>query len=134
MSADWYAKIDARIEQQECASIRLKELAAKIGEECHSIWEYGDGNGGYVISIIEEEIYKHIDRPEKLTSASRKPISKAIKTMVLERDSYRCVTCGEYHRLVIDHIHPVAKGGSDHPDNLQTLCWPCNSLKKDKVA
>ena len=30
-----------------------------------------------------------------------------------------------------DHIQPKAKGGSDHIDNLQTMCTKCNGKKAD---
>jgi len=32
-----------------------------------------------------------------------------------------------------DHILPRAKGGPDHDDNFQTMCWPCNHAKGDKL-
>lgn len=31
--------------------------------------------------------------------------------------------------LSLDHIHPHSRGGSDQPENLQTLCRSCNSKK-----
>lgn len=31
--------------------------------------------------------------------------------------------------LTTDHILPKALGGTDHPQNLQILCRPCNSAK-----
>ncbi|WP_407696757.1 HNH endonuclease [Sedimentitalea xiamensis] len=33
--------------------------------------------------------------------------------------------------LQVDHIEPVAKGGSDEMNNLQTLCFDRNSGKSD---
>lgn len=42
----------------------------------------------------------------------------------------RCVKCGATNRRITkDHIIPVALGGSDRIDNLQPLCWECNSAK-----
>ncbi|MBE9224698.1 DEAD/DEAH box helicase family protein [Phormidium sp. LEGE 05292] len=57
--------------------------------------------------------------------------SEAVKKQVKERDSYRCLCCGEDSRyvLVIDHIIPRYHGGTNSLDNLQTLCRKCNNLK-----
>jgi len=55
----------------------------------------------------------------------RSPVSVATRARVLERDDFRCRRCGtgpRYERLVVDHITPVALGGSSDDDNLQTLC------------
>jgi 5-methylcytosine-specific restriction endonuclease McrA len=39
-----------------------------------------------------------------------------------------------YRALVVDHIHPIAKGGPfDDPNNLQALCSDCNGRKGAKV-
>jgi predicted metal-dependent HD superfamily phosphohydrolase/5-methylcytosine-specific restriction endonuclease McrA len=39
---------------------------------------------------------------------------------------------GEEMLMTKDHIIPKAKGGRDHIDNLQTMCYECNQLKGDK--
>jgi len=31
--------------------------------------------------------------------------------------------------LIVDHIHTQRDGGSDHPNNCQTLCLDCNQIK-----
>lgn len=36
--------------------------------------------------------------------------------------------------LEVDHIVPRSKGGADDPDNLQALCFSCNSTKRDRDA
>jgi HNH endonuclease len=59
----------------------------------------------------------------------RKPIPFAVRLLVYGRDGYACVSCGATHGLTIDHIHPHLLGGSDNPENLQTMCKPCNIRK-----
>ena len=51
---------------------------------------------------------------------------------VLKRDRFRCRACGRSPasdagvELQVDHIRPIARGGSDALANLQTLCKQCN--------
>lgn len=43
-----------------------------------------------------------------------------------------CANCGvsiETHKLVLDHVISVAKGGQSELANLQLLCEPCNLVK-----
>ena len=45
----------------------------------------------------------------------------------------RCAYCGNKEkRLTIDHITPLAKGGSNSIRNIQFLCKSCNSKKQDR--
>lgn len=55
---------------------------------------------------------------------------KDYREYVLERDSYRCVLCGEPEGLEVHHIVWRFRGGSDRPKNLVTLCKKCH----DKVT
>jgi 5-methylcytosine-specific restriction endonuclease McrA len=58
---------------------------------------------------------------------------------LLEKQGGKCGICkiklsnktgsGRYH---IDHVNPIALGGSDDPDNLQLLCPTCNLRKNAK--
>lgn len=36
--------------------------------------------------------------------------------------------------MTVDHIIPIAKGGTDEPENLLTACKRCNYSKQDKVV
>lgn len=59
-------------------------------------------------------------------------ISKRLRFEIFKRDGNKCRYCGataEDAPLTIDHVVPVALGGSDEPSNLVTACRPCNSGK-----
>jgi 5-methylcytosine-specific restriction protein A len=50
----------------------------------------------------------------------------------MKRDKFRCTYCGAPGtdvELEVDHIIPVAKGGSHHMSNLTTACRMCNQCK-----
>lgn len=60
---------------------------------------------------------------------ARQPIPGHIRKAVFERDAYRCVVCGSWEDLTLDHIHPHSLGGPDTIENLQTMCRSHNSSK-----
>lgn len=58
---------------------------------------------------------------------------QALRRLVFERDGYVCTYCGSDGNgasLHCDHVIPVSRGGSHHPDNLTTACQSCNSSKR----
>lgn len=64
----------------------------------------------------------------------RKTLSKKIRFEVFKRDSFTCQYCGKSAPdvvLSVDHIDPVAKGGSNDILNLITSCASCNQGKSD---
>ena len=66
------------------------------------------------------------------TRYGRQPIPRKLRHKVFQRDGYRCRECGaskDETSLEIDHIVPVARGGTNDIDNLQTLCRECNRMK-----
>ncbi len=65
----------------------------------------------------------------------RKPISKSIRFEVFKRDSFTCQYCGRKAPdvlLNVDHIEPIADGGTNDFLNLITSCRDCNSGKSKR--
>jgi hypothetical protein len=59
-------------------------------------------------------------------------VSKRLRYEILRRDNHACRYCGASAPNVplrVDHVTPVALGGTDEPSNLVTSCEPCNSGK-----
>lgn len=58
-----------------------------------------------------------------------------IRARILERDGYCCQFCGSFGSLLeVDHIMPLAEGGTHQDYNLQILCQPCNRKKSYKFV
>lgn len=54
---------------------------------------------------------------------------RKLREQVLFRDGRMCVICGADEKLQVDHIVERQHGGTDHMDNLQTLCETCHKSK-----
>ena len=59
----------------------------------------------------------------------RNPNHARHREMVMRRDKGMCHLCGEPYADTMDHIVPVAWGGSDDPSNLAPAHGSCNSSK-----
>ena len=95
----------------------------------------------FVEYINKEEI------PTDKTLFSKPQITKKHKTsrniglrlrfIVMQRDDFKCKICGRSPatehglKLEVDHIISWNKGGETVFENLQTLCFDCNSGKSD---
>lgn len=63
-------------------------------------------------------------------------VTKRTRYEVLRRDGHTCRYCGGSApevKLTVDHVMPVALGGSDDPSNLVTACRDCNAGKSSAV-
>ena len=57
-------------------------------------------------------------------------VTKRTRFEVLRRDNYTCRYCRSAENpLRIDHVTPVALGGTDEPTNLVAACQDCNAGK-----
>jgi len=62
----------------------------------------------------------------------RMRLSPKLRFEIFKRDQFTCRYCGRRTPdvvLEIDHVVPVAEGGSDDPENLVTACYECNRGK-----
>jgi|JFJP01.1.fsa_nt_gi 5-methylcytosine-specific restriction endonuclease McrA len=64
-------------------------------------------------------------------------IPPEVRKYVFDRNNYQCQSCYKIDltakNLQVDHIIPLAQGGSHDVSNLQTLCAKCNRAKSSKI-
>lgn len=97
------------------------------------------------VSLEQFTLWKHVGVPHHIplreflerrlpsrslqNKSSIPTTSPNIRWEIWERDNFTCRNCGSRHKLSIDHIIPVSKGGQTIKENLQTLCTSCNVKK-----
>jgi hypothetical protein len=84
-------------------------------------------------TAVEEirRIFEEEPAPKK-----RKSTGKRLRFSVFARDNFTCRYCGRQSdkvELVIDHLIPVSKGGTNDQENLITACVECNQGKADRI-
>ncbi len=68
-----------------------------------------------------------------MSKTPRIAIPSEVRAYVFQRDRHQCQSCGRQGTgLQIDHIVPLALGGSNDLSNLQVLCGTCNRRKRDR--
>lgn len=55
------------------------------------------------------------------------------KPVLIERDGPLCVYCSSSEKIVVDHMVPIALGGTDDLDNLALACKACNAGKAGRT-
>ena len=56
-------------------------------------------------------------------------------TAICKKYKNRCLCCGKKRKLTADHVIPITwKGSTNYISNIQPLCGPCNSGKRNHHA
>lgn len=131
-----------KIELFPCDNLDIDDMLNQLGQSGFILRYSIDGNK--YISIINfqkhqnphyKEVPSEIPPPHKQKNNEyiAVPLTEKERQAILERDGYRCLSCGATEDLTIDHIIPRSKGGSSEPVNLQTLCRSCNTSKSNRL-
>jgi ATP adenylyltransferase len=86
-------------------------------------------------SKIEQYVTKRGSAIWQHRTKSAGYISGTLRYEVLMRAKSRCELCGisnQEKALEVDHIVPRNHGGKDDISNLQSLCYSCNAMKRDR--
>lgn len=104
-----------------CASGQWKKVAPEV-------LPYFQDRDGVLTSPL-------LDQWAADAAAKRPNLPLATRVFILERDGHVCAYCrDESGPFEVDHVHPVARGGSDDHENLVCSCRTCNRSKGSKTV
>jgi diadenosine tetraphosphate (Ap4A) HIT family hydrolase/5-methylcytosine-specific restriction endonuclease McrA len=100
--------------------------------------EISSENRNDLVKICDEKIAEYEEKYGKKIWKHRardsRVISGSIRYRVLTAAKNRCELCGihkDEKALDVDHVVPINKGGPNVIENMQALCYTCNSQKSD---
>jgi 5-methylcytosine-specific restriction endonuclease McrA len=137
-------------EARLCEALELSEIIAflnlrhvaldELSDWFTELQEFEDNeNIKNTLALIEQEIESKQRRKKAKASKAekRREIRSNYEKLLVQigrRDGFACAQCGiSANDVQVDHIVPLAEGGSNDLDNLQLLCPACNSRKSDKI-
>ena len=120
--------------------LRVLESLEEMGEAEDLMRRYADQDEGIseaLDMIAKARAEKQLRERGKSTSAqTRKEAKRRYDSLFMEvgrRDGFTCAACSYAgNDLQLDHVVPVAKGGTNDLRNLQLLCPPCTLAKSDR--
>ncbi len=88
--------------------------------------------------LCDRRLHEFIDRDpaiRRLREHDRRSRSGSLRYDVLAKSRGFCAACGVSSAealLHVDHIIPISWNGKDQMDNMQALCYKCNTQKRDR--
>lgn len=90
--------------------------------------------------VVNFRKHQRINRPQKSKLPPPSLSAWQAREMYARRDGWTCQLCGceiprrivsnDDHNLTIDHVRPVAAGGTDHPSNVRAAHQACERSRR----
>lgn len=136
-------RCENRWNNRRMREVRRKRLRERVCLECEARFAVGFGkrNRKFCSITCSRRYRSRINASVRRARKKGVPAEIVDLTEVLERDRWKCCLCGRRtpRRLrgskdprapEVDHIVPLAIGGSHTKLNMQCLCCECNGKKK----
>src|SRR5664280_1364086 len=142
------ASLRSAPEAREAEATRLRQLVAPGVARDRSLQSGRRSTGPLPAPVWNERRYRAEGRGSanregtsagRRTRRARDPIRAQMRFRVLQRDGFRCRYCGRPGSapgvvLHVDHVVPLASGGTSTEDNLLTACEECNLGKAARAV
>lgn len=142
---------DACRKERDRRKTRERAVAAftakpRICRECETVFvpEYGDMNRTYCSDNCARRHLRRIGKAKRRARIKGRAYETINPMAVFRRDGWKCQQCGtstpreargttQDNAPELDHIIPLAGGGTHTWNNVQCLCRRCNQEKGDKT-
>ena len=115
---------------------RCKKCLAKYRQQNRQ--RTSDYKREYYLNNREEIMSKRTSERKILHTSNRRAKSKSNGVYALTEKELRklrdkeCVYCGSSHKIELDHVIPISRGGTHGIGNLVPSCMKCNRSKSSK--
>jgi len=112
---------------------RLEMITGVSARRARKLWEnvkqfFEPSSDGKTWVLSENDCI----RPQ-IVSADRRNLTALLDALV-DYWGPRCAYCGSEGELEVEHVVPLARGGTNEITNLTVACRPCNLEKRTKTA
>jgi hypothetical protein len=100
-------------------------------------FQAGYRNGWTLEKIVAQRLGNHRHRARELGVDHECTADPNVLAAKWRATGGACKYCGntfELVKLVMDHIHPLSKGGRNETDNFEFICEGCNCRKHAKLG
>ena len=135
---NYYKAIVGRYPQQVLTKRNVVSYNPKIQEYALLLETVTKNQRNKLIELCNLRLHEFIDKDpaiRRYRELDRRSIYGSVRYDILAKSKGICAACGATSSqtlLHVDHIVPINRKGKDHPDNMQVLCYKCNTQKGDR--
>lgn len=120
-------KSATQFKSEEAAGKQKKHAPKKL-----KIYKIIPQNPEFILEVENQDTDQKQAEETGIVMEKRKSFSQNVRNKIYNDAEGHCAICGQfvpYDAFTVDHIIPLAKGGSNNAENLQCTCLFCNQLK-----
>lgn len=132
---DYYCFVDINNTIRKVQDINFATIFTDFDKAAKLLYRATKKLKGFKIVVLKNAD-KKIEQIE-VEKVKRKSFTPNERLLIYNKGKGRCAICGKFipfDNFTVDHIIPLAKGGTNKIDNLQCACSICNNIKQDILS